>query len=243
MRTCRANVTDIVVLVVAADDGIMTQTVEAISHAKAANVLIIVAVNKIDKVSNVESSVTKIANDFLQYNLIPEELGGDVIIVPVSAKQRINLEKLEEAIVLIGELINLRAVIDCRALGIVIESKIDKGRGVLATLIVQQGTLKVGDIIVVGNGYGKIRNMFDHNGRNEKVALPSTPIEVAGLDIIPNSGDQFIVVESEKQAHKIVEYRNNLSNSQVSTSSIDIFSQESDVKNTYYFEMRYCRIN
>lgn len=230
MRTCGANVTDIVVLVVAADDGIMNQTIEAINHAKAASVPIIVAVNKIDKVSNIESSVTKIANNLLQYGLIPEELGGDVIIVPVSAKQKINLEKLEEAIILIGELINLRAVTDCRALGVAIESRVDKSRGVLATLVVQQGTLKVGDIIVVGNGYGKIRNMFDHNGKSEKVALPSTPVEVTGLDIIPHSGDQFVVVESEKQAREIVEYRNNLNNSKVSVNSIDIFSQDNDVK-------------
>ncbi|GHM58753.1 MAG: hypothetical protein sL5_08630 [Candidatus Mesenet longicola] len=229
MRACGANVTDIVVLVVAADDGIMTQTVEAISHAKAANVPIIVAVNKIDKVSNVEGSVTKIANNLLQYDLIPETLGGDIIIVPVSAKQKINLEKLEEAIVLIGELINLRAVTDCHASGIVIESKVDKSRGILATLVVQQGTLKIGDIIVIGNGYGKIRSMFDHNGKNEKVALPSAPIEVAGLDIIPSSGDQFVIVESEKQAREVVEYRNNLSNNKVSTDSIDIFSQENNV--------------
>ncbi|WP_339046488.1 translation initiation factor IF-2 [Candidatus Mesenet endosymbiont of Agriotes lineatus] len=229
MRACGTNITDIVVLVIAADDGIMDQTIEAISHAKAANVSIIVAVNKIDKVSNVGDSVIKIANNLLQYDLISEELGGDVIIVPVSAKQKINLEELEETIIMIGELINLRAATDCRASGVVIESKVDKSHGILATLVVQQGTLKIGDIIIIGNGYGKIRSMFDHNGRNEKVALPSTPIEVAGLGIIPNSGDQFVVVESEKQAREVVEYRNNLSNGKISTNLIDIFSQENDV--------------
>ncbi len=205
MRACGANVTNIVVIVVAADDGIMKQTVEAINHAKAANVSIIVAINKIDK--SQPGDIERITNVLPKYGLIPESLGGDVIIVPVSAKKRINLDKLEEAILLIAELMDLQAIVDCRALGCVLESKIDRAKGISATLIVEEGTLKVSDVLVVGTTYGKVRNMINHLGKNEKVALPSTPVEITGLNNIPNAGDKFVVVQSEKQAREIAEHR------------------------------------
>lgn len=205
MRARGANITNIVVIVVAADDGIMKQTIEAINHAKAANVSIIVAINKIDK--SQPGDVERIINSLPQYDLIPEELGGDVIIVPVSAKKKINLDKLEEAILLIAELMTLEGIEDCRALGWVIESKIDKAKGISATLIVEEGTLNIGDILVVGTTYSKVRSMVNHLGQREKVALPSTPVEVTGLNGVPNAGDKFVVVNSERQAREIVEYR------------------------------------
>ncbi|MDX5462337.1 MAG: translation initiation factor IF-2 [Wolbachia endosymbiont of Tetragnatha montana] len=223
MRACGANITNIVVIVVAADDGIMKQTVEAINHAKAANVSIIVAINKIDK--SEPGDVEKIINSLPQYDLIPEELGGDVMIVPVSAKKKTNLDKLEEAILLIAELMKLEAIEDCRALGWVIESKIDKAKGISATLIVEEGTLKVGDILVVGTTYSKVRSML---GQREKVALPSTPIEITGLNGVPNAGDKFVVVNSEKQAREIVEYRLELikkKKEDLDDNNLDIFSR------------------
>ncbi|WP_250295967.1 translation initiation factor IF-2 [Wolbachia endosymbiont of Oedothorax gibbosus] len=223
MRACGANITNIVVIVVAADDGIMKQTVEAINHAKAANVSIIVAINKIDK--SEPGDVEKIINSLPQYDLIPEELGGDVMIVPVSAKKKTNLDKLEEAILLIAELMKLEAIEDCRALGWVIESKIDKAKGISATLIVEEGTLKVGDILVVGTTYSKVRSML---GQREKAALPSTPIEITGLNGVPNAGDKFVVVNSEKQAREIVEYRLELvkkKKEDLGDNNLDIFSR------------------
>ncbi|WP_333023490.1 translation initiation factor IF-2 [Wolbachia endosymbiont of Pentidionis agamae] len=228
MRARGANITNIVVIVVAADDGIMQQTIEAINHAKSANVSIIVAINKVDRAK--ESDIRKIINDLTQYNLIPEELGGDVIVVPVSAKEKINLDKLEEAILLIAELMDLKAVIDCRALGWVIESKVDRMRGISATLIVEEGTLKVGDIVVVGLTYGKIRTMVNYLSEREVFALPSTPIEVTGINSVPSSGDKFVVVESEKQARDIIESRLNIINKQEDKADValDIFSRSND---------------
>ncbi|MDF0607571.1 translation initiation factor IF-2 [Wolbachia endosymbiont of Onchocerca gibsoni] len=205
MRACGANITDIVVIVIAADDGVMKQTIEAINHAKSANVSIMVAINKIDK--SQPGDVERIISSLPRYGLIPEELGGDVIVVPVSAKKRINLDKLEEAILLVAELMKLEAIEDCRALGWVIESKIDKAKGISATLIVEEGTLKVGDILVLGTTYGKVRNMVNHLGQRENIALPSTPVEITGLNGIPNAGDKFVVVSSEKQTREIIEYR------------------------------------
>ncbi|MDM8335677.1 translation initiation factor IF-2 [Wolbachia pipientis] len=225
MRECGANITNIVVIVVAADDGIMKQTVEAISHAKAADVSIIVAINKIDKSQS--GDVERIVSSLPQYDLIPEELGGDVMVVPVSAKKKINLDKLEEAILLIAELMKLEAIEDCRALGWVVESKIDKAKGISATLIVEEGTLKVGDMLVVGTTYGKVRSMVNHLGQREKTALPSTPVEITGLNGVPNAGDKFVVVSSEKQAREIVEYRLELikkKEENSSNSNLDIFS-------------------
>lgn len=223
MRACGANITNIVVIVVAADDGIMKQTIEAINHARAANVSIIVAINKIDK--SEPGDVERIVNSLPQYDLIPEELGGDVMVVPVSAKKKINLDKLEEAILLIAELTELEAIEDCRACGWVIESKIDKAKGISATLIVEEGTLKIGDMLVVGTTYGKVRSML---GQKEKAALPSTPVEITGLNGVPNAGDKFVVVNSEKQAREIVEYRIELikrKEEDTSNSDLDIFSR------------------
>ncbi|AHX04795.1 translation initiation factor IF-2 [Ehrlichia japonica] len=213
MRACGTNVTDIVVLVVAADDGIMPQTIESINHVKAANVAMIVAVNKIDKH---DANIDKITNSLLNYGVIAESLGGDVIVVPVSAKEKINLDQLKSSILLIAELLELKAVYNTRASGVVIESKIDKNCGVIATLIVQKGTLKAGDIIVVGhNSYGKVRNMFNSDGRSEKVAIPSMPVKVLGLNNVPNSGASFIVVDSEKQARELINYRQELFNAEL----------------------------
>ena len=227
MRACGANITNIVVIVVAADDGIMKQTIEAINHAKAANVSIIVAINKIDK--SQPGDVEKVMASLPQYDLIPEELGGDVMVVPVSAKKKMNLDKLEEAILLIAELMDLKAVADCRALGWVIESKIDKARGISATLIVEEGTLKVGDMLVVGTTYGKVRSMVNHLGKKEKVASPSTPVEITGLNSVPNAGDKFVVVNSEKQAREIIEYRLELARKKEESSvDLDIFSRAID---------------
>ncbi|UIP92694.1 translation initiation factor IF-2 [Wolbachia endosymbiont of Anopheles demeilloni] len=226
MRARGANITNIVVIVVAADDGIMKQTVEAINQAKAANVSIIVAINKIDK--SQPGDVERIINSLPQYDLIPEELGGDVIIVPVSAKKKINLDKLEEAILLIAELMTLEGIEDCRALGWVIESKIDKAKGISATLIVEEGTLKIGDILIVGTTYSKVRSMINHLGQREKAALPSTPVEVTGLNGVPNAGDKFVVVNSERQAREIVEYRLELikkKQEDLDDSNLDIFSR------------------
>ncbi len=226
MRACCANITNIVVIVVAADDGVMKQTIEAMNHAKAANVSIIVAINKIDRSQS--GDVERIISSLPQYDLIPEELGGDVIVVPVSAKKKINLDKLEEAILLIAELMKLEAIEDCRALGWVIESKIDKAKGISATLIVEEGTLKVGDMLVVGTAYGKVRSMVNHLGQREKVALPSSPIEITGLNGIPNAGDKFVVVSSEKQAREIAEYRLELikeKKEDLSNNNLDMFSR------------------
>ncbi|MGL9717829.1 MAG: translation initiation factor IF-2 [Wolbachia sp.] len=226
MRACGANITNIVVIVVAADDGVMKQTIEAINHAKAANVSIIVAINKIDKSQS--GDVERITSSLPQYDLIPEELGGDVMVVPVSAKKKINLDNLEEAILLIAELMKLEAIEDCRALGWVIESKIDKAKGISATLIVEEGTLKVGNMLVVGTTYGKVRSMVNYLGQREKRALPSTPIEITGLSGVPNAGDKFVVVNSEKQAREIVEYRLELikkKEDNSTSSNLDIFSR------------------
>ncbi|WCR53069.1 MAG: Translation initiation factor IF-2 [Wolbachia endosymbiont of Ctenocephalides orientis wCori] len=229
MRECGANITNIVVIVVAADDGIMKQTVEAINHAKAANVSIIVAINKIDR--SQPGDVEKIMNSLPQYDLIPEELGGDIIVVPVSAKKKMNLDKLEETILLIAELMELEAIEDCRALGWVIESKVDKTKGISATLIVEEGTLKIGDMLVIGTTYGKVRNMVNHLGQREKAALPSAPVEITGLNGLPNAGDKFVVVNSEKQAREIIEHRLELAkkqNEDLCINALDIFSRNSE---------------
>ena len=232
MRSRGADVTDIVVLVVAADDGVKAQTVEAISHAKAAGVPIIVAVNKIDK-PGADSS--RVKNELLSYEIIAEDLSGDTIFVEVSAKERINLDKLEEAILLQSEVLELKAPYDCAAQGVVIETKIDPARGVIATLLIEKGTLYLSDLIVAGTAYGKVRHMVDDKGKNIKVATPSMPVEVLGLDGTPNAGDTFFVVKEEKQARDIISYRSkkerddrNLKNSAKSLS--DIFKQSGQSK-------------
>lgn len=209
MRSRGAKITDIVVLVVAADDGIMAQTVEAINHAKAAEVPIIVAVNKIDKP---DANIEKVKNELLSHELIPEDLGGDIVVVPVSAKTRQNIDKLEEAILLIAEMAELKSNPVAPASGAVIESEIDKGKGVIATLLVQRGTLKVGDIIVAGSCYGKVKKLIDDKGKVIKECLPSMPAEVWGLNSAPLAGEEFSVVETEKQARDIADYRQRKAN-------------------------------
>ncbi len=204
MRSRGANITDIVVLVVAADDGVKEQTIEAINHAKAANVPIIVAVNKIDK-PGANPQVVK--NELLNYQLVSEELGGDVMFVSVSAKAKINLDKLEEAILLQAEVLDLKSAYQGKSIGAVLESRVDPNKGVVATMLVQSGTLDIGDLVVVGNAYGKIRKMSDSFGKIVKTATPSMPVEILGLDSVPNAGDRFVEVEHEKQARDIIAYR------------------------------------
>ncbi len=204
MRQRGAMATDIAVLVVAADDGIMPQTVEAINHAKAANVQIIVAINKIDKP---EADPERVLQQLTEYSLVPEQWGGDVICVPVSAKTHEGLDKLMESILLVAEMMELKANPDRKAKGVVIEAKLDKGRGPIATLLVQSGTLRDGDIIVAGSAVGRVRVMRDENGKALKEAGPSVPVEVAGLVEVPQAGDAFDAVTDERLARQLVEQR------------------------------------
>jgi len=204
MRARGAKVTDIVVLVVAADDGVMPQTVEAIAHAKAAGVPIIVAVNKVDKG---DANPTRVKTELLQHEIQVEDLGGEIQAVEVSATKQINLDKLEEAILLQAELLDLKANAGRPAEGAVIEAKLDKGRGPVATVLVQRGTLKVGDIVVAGAEWGRVRLLANERGESVKSAGPSTPIEVLGLSAPPDAGDEMVVVDSEARAREVVEYR------------------------------------
>jgi translation initiation factor IF-2 len=204
LRARGAQITDIAVLVVAADDGVMPQTVEAINHAKAFNVPIIVAVNKIDKPG---ADPQRVRRELSELGLIPEEWGGDTIFVDVSAKTGQNVESLLEYILLLAEILELKARVEGPAKGTVIESKLDKQKGPVATLIVQEGTLRVGDPVVAGTTYGKIRAMFDDKGRKLNSAGPSTPVEVLGFEELPIAGDTFMVVEDEKKARQIAEIR------------------------------------
>jgi translation initiation factor IF-2 len=206
MRARGANVTDIVVLCVAADDGVMPQTIEAISHAKAAEVPIIVAINKIDKEG---ADAKRICNDLLQHDLVVEEMGGEILTVEVSATEKINLDKLEEAILLQAELLDYKANPDRLAEGVVVEAKMEQGRGSVATVLVQRGTFKVGDIFVAGNEYGRARALIDAFGNNLDSAGPSMPVEVLGLNGTPGAGEEFAVVESESRAREVVEFRQN----------------------------------
>ncbi|NRB11029.1 MAG: translation initiation factor IF-2 [Rickettsiaceae bacterium] len=217
MRTRGAKITDIVVLVVAADDGIKAQTIEAINHAKAAEVPIIVAINKIDKP---EINIDKVKNELLSHELIPEDLGGDIITVPVSAVAKTNLDKLEESILLVAEMMDLKSNPTADASGVVVESRMDKRQGVVATIIVQRGTLKKGDLIVAGTTYGRVRLINNDKGRSIKEAYPSLAAEIYGLNEAPSSGDVFNVVTTEKQARDITEYRiRKLKETQVTASS------------------------
>ena len=204
MRTRGANVTDIVILVVAADDGVMPQTIESISHAKAAGAPIIVAVNKIDKP---EADPQKVVNELLQYEIIGEALGGDTQIVEVSAKARTNLDGLIEAILLQAEVMDLKADPERAAEGVVIEAKLDKGRGPVATVLVKRGTLQRGDIVVAGSSWGKVRALLNERGEQLKEAGPSVPVEILGLDEAPSPGDVFATVESEARARELTEFR------------------------------------
>jgi translation initiation factor IF-2 len=205
MRARGAKVTDIVVLVVAADDGVMPQTKEAIDHAKAANVKIIVAINKIDKP---EAQPDRVKRQLTDLGLMPSEWGGDTEFVEVSAKQKKRIDKLLEIILLVAELRELKANPDAPASGTVLESRVDKGRGPVATVLVQNGTLRPGDFFVCGSVFGKVRAMFDDRGRAVKDAPPSTPVEVLGLQGVPEAGDHFQVADEAKARH-IVEYRQN----------------------------------
>lgn len=216
MRQRGAKVTDIVVLVVAADDGIMPQTIEAINHAKAANVPIIVAVNKIDKPS---ADPMRVKNELMTYGLIAEEFGGDTMVVEVSAKEKKNLDKLQETILLQAEVMELKANASRRASGSVIESKVDRGRGVVATFLIQRGTLNVGDLVVAGGSYGRVRALINDKGQQIESAGPSVPVEVLGLDLPPEAGDEFAVAENEKAARDIVEYRREKEKKRVSLAS------------------------
>jgi translation initiation factor IF-2 len=204
MRARGANVTDLVVLCVAADDGVMPQTIEAIDHAKAAEVPIIVAINKIDKEG---ANPTRIRTDLLQHDLVLEEMGGEVLAVEVSATEKTNLDKLEETILLQAELMDLKANPDRSAEGVVVEAKMEQGRGSVATVLVQRGTLRVGDIFVAGDEWGRVRALIDAHGENLDEAGPSMPVEVLGLNGTPNAGEEVAVVESEARAREVVDFR------------------------------------
>ncbi|MBH8598242.1 MULTISPECIES: translation initiation factor IF-2 [unclassified Thermoactinomyces] len=204
MRARGAQVTDITILVVAADDGVMPQTIEAVNHAKAANVPIIVAVNKMDKPG---VNPDRVKQQLMEHGLVPEEWGGDTIFVPVSALTGNGIEDLLEMVLLVAEVQELKANPNKRARGVVIEAELDKGRGAVATVLVQNGTLKVGDGIVAGNYFGKIRAMINDRGRRIKTAPPSTPVEILGLPDVPSPGDQFMVFEDEKKGRAIAEKR------------------------------------
>ena len=204
MRARGAKVTDIVVLVVAADDGVMPQTVEAINHAKAAGVPLIIAINKIDKPG---ADPVRVRTDLLSYEIVVESMGGDTLEVEVSAKQKLNLDKLLAAIQLQAEVLELRANPDRPAEGIVIEAKLERGRGPVGTVLVQRGTLKVGQLVVAGRAWGRVRALIDDKGENVVTAGPSTPVEVLGFDSAPDAGDQLAVVENEARARELTEHR------------------------------------
>ena len=204
MRQRGAMATDIAILVVAADDGIMPQTIEAINHAKAANVQIIVAMNKMDKP---DANPDRILQQLTEHSLVPEEWGGDVICVPVSAKTHEGIDKLLENVLLVAEMLELKANPDRKAKGVVIEARLDKGRGPVATLLVQNGTLNSGDIIVAGTSVGRVRLMTDENGKQVKSAGPSVPVEITGLAETPAAGDSFDAVSDERLARELVEQR------------------------------------
>ena len=207
MRARGAHVTDIVVLVVAADDGVMPQTIEAIQHAKAAGAPMIVAVNKIDKP---DANSQKVINELLQHEVISESLGGDTQIIEVSAKNRTNLDGLIEAILVQAEMMDLRANPERSAEGVVIESKLDKGRGPVGTVLVKRGTLKRGDIVVAGSAWGKVRALLNERGEQLDAAGPAIPVEILGLDEAPGPGEPFAVVESEARARELTDYRDRL---------------------------------
>ena len=230
MRQRGAMATDIAILVVAADDGIMPQTIEAINHAKAAEVQIIVAINKMDKP---EANPDRIMQQLTEHSLVPEEWGGDIICVPVSAKTHNGIDNLLENVLLVAEMLELKANPDRRAKGVVIEARLDKGRGPVATLLVQNGTLNTGDIIVAGTAVGRVRQMTDENGKVVKTAGPSVPVEITGLAETPDAGDGFDAVSDERLARELVEQRkekikNELFNAKEKVTLDNLFSQLSD---------------
>ena len=204
MRARGANATDIVILVVAADDGVMPQTKEAIKHAKAAGVPIVVAINKIDKP---DSNPERVKNELVVEEVIPEEFGGNSPFVSVSAKTGQGIDELLEQVLLQAEVLELRAPVDAMAKGLVIEARLDKGRGPVATILVQSGTLKTGDVVLAGQTYGRVRAMLDENGKSIKTAGPSIPVEIQGLTEVPQAGDEFMVMSDERRAREIATYR------------------------------------
>ena len=204
MRARGAQATDIVILVVAADDGVMPQTIEAINHAKAAGVPIVVAVNKIDKEA---ANPEKIRQELTQYGIVPDEWGGDVQCINISAKKGLNIDALLDAVLLEAEVLELKAPVEAPAKGIIVESRLDKGRGVVVTLLVQSGTLKKGDMLLAGTAFGKVRAMLDENGKEIKQAGPSIPVEILGLSDVPNAGEDAIVLADEKKAREIALFR------------------------------------
>ena len=206
MRARGSKITDIVILVVAADDGIKPQTVEAIKHAKAANVPIIVAINKCDLP---EKNVSKIKNEMMQYELIAEDLSGDTLFVEVSALKKMNLDKLKECILLQSEILDLKASFSDKAKGVVIESKIDKGKGPVSTILISNGKLKRGDYFICGDTWGKVRAMINHEGKMVEEALPSMPVEILGMNSSAFAGAEFAVTEDEKEAKELAEFRKN----------------------------------
>ena len=228
MRMRGANSTDIAILVVAADDGVMPQTVEAINHAKAADIEIIVAINKIDKPG---ANIERVKQELSEYELVPEDWGGNTVFCPVSAHTGEGIDNLLEMILLTAEVLELKANPKRNARGLVIEAKLDKGRGTVATVLVQKGTLKVGDPISAGAAYGKVRAMVDENGKRLKTAGPSTPVEIIGLSEVPNAGEIFMAMDSEKDAHSfadtfVAESKNKMvEDSRVKMSLDDLFSQ------------------
>ena len=234
MRARGAQVTDVAVIVVAADDGIMPQTIEAINHAKAAGVSIIIAINKIDKEN---ANVDRVMQELTEYNLIPEEWGGDTVCVKVSAKNRVNIDGLLEMIILVSEMKELRANPKRMARGTVIEAKLDRGRGPVATVLVQTGTLHIGDTIVAGTSVGRVRAMINDGGARVREAGPSVPVEITGLSDVPDGGDLFYAVKDEKMAKSVVEQRKQkIKDEMQKKSSVvtldDLFSQikEGEVK-------------
>jgi translation initiation factor IF-2 len=204
MRARGAQSTDVVILVVAADDGVMPQTVEAIQHAKAAGVPMVVAINKIDKAS---ADPDRVKNELVQRDVIPDDWGGDTQFVPVSAHSGEGIDRLLESVLLQAEMLELKAPADVPAQGVVIESRLDKGRGAVASLLVQRGTLRRGDIVLAGLNYGRVRAMFDHTGQPIEEAGPSVPVELLGLDGVPNAGDSFLVVPDERRAREVSQFR------------------------------------
>jgi translation initiation factor IF-2 len=230
MRARGAQATDIAILVVAADDGIMPQTVEAINHAKAAGVDIIVAINKMDKhTANPDAVKQALTN----YSLVPEEWGGDVICVPVSALTGMGIEDLLENVVLVADMKELKANPNRNAKGIIIESKLDKGCGPVATVLVQNGTLRNGDIVIAGTAVGRVRSMKDHTGRTVKEAGPSVPVEIIGLAEVPEAGDEFAAVEDERMARTLADQRRDKAKEEVFKANAranlnDLFAQISE---------------
>ena len=227
MRLRGAQVTDVAILVVAADDGIMPQTVEAINHAKAAGVDIVVAINKMDKQ---EANPERVKQELTEYDLVPEEWGGNVICVPVSALTGQNIDELLETVLLVADIKELKANPNRNAKGTVIEAKLDKARGVVATVLVQNGTLNSGDLVVAGNTMGKVRAMTDYKGKKVKTAPPATPVEILGLSEVPVGGDTFYVVDNERMAKEVIEARkfkekNEAQNARKKVSLDDLFSQ------------------